>query len=288
MWQKIKNKFGLIVLAALGVGAVFIIFAIWQSAPSNGVKIDFFDVGQGSAVFVAAPNGNQVLIDGGPSDAILAKLGEAMPIFDRRIEMLILTHPDSDHLSGLIEVLQRYQIGQILETGIKDESAEYSVWHNLIKEKNIPVVLARAGETVKVADNLSFKVIYPAGGIAGQEFKDTNDSSLVGKLIYGQNEILLVGDADIKIEEILLWQRADLQADILLVAHHGSKNSSSADFLAAIAPAIAVIQNGLDNRYGHPHQETLARLAAVGAAILRTDQTGDVIFNCDLEKCLRK
>lgn len=289
MLQKIKNNLGWVVLAALGVGAVFVWLVNWQLAPATGIKIEFFDVGQGSAIFIDAGNGNQILIDGGPSNAILAKMGEVLPIFDRRIEMLILTHPDADHLNGLIEVLRRYEVGRILETGIADDSAEYGVWHNLIRQKNIPLVLARAGEVIGLADNLAIEILYPLAEIAGQDFGDkTNKTSIVGKIFYGQNEILFVGDAEEMEEQALIWSKADLRADILVVGHHGSRQASSAAFLVAVAPQTAVIQVGEKNRYGHPAPEVLERLTAVGASIFRTDKIGDIIFDCDLDKCVKK
>lgn len=285
MLQKIKSNLGCLVLAGLAMAAVFVWLAVFAQAQDSRVKIDFFDVGQGSAILIDAPNQNQVLIDGGPSDAILAKLGQALPFYDRKIELLILTHPDSDHLSGLVEVLKRYEVGQILETGIADKSAEYRIWNDLIKNKNIPVVFARAGEVVKIADNLAIEILYPFGKIIGQDFsKNTNATSLVGKIIYGQNSVLFTGDAEEQTEQSLVFSGANLKADILVVGHHGSKNSTSEKFLSAVAPKIAVIQVGAKNKYGHPTQEVLDRLK--GVDIFRTDLDKDVNFACDLARCL--
>ena len=283
MWQRLKNKIPYFILAALLLMAVFIWLAIFELAPSDKVKIDFLDVGQGSAILILAPGDNQVLIDGGPSDAVLTKLGQTLPIFDRKIELLILTHPDSDHLSGLVEVLRRYEVGQILETGITADSAEYKTWNDLIKTKNVPVVFAQAGDMIKIADNLAIEILYPLGKINGQEFKNTNATSIVGKIIYGQNSILFTGDAEGQTEQPLLMLGADLRADILVVGHHGSKNSTSAEFLAAIMPSIAVIQVGAKNTYGHPTQEVLDRLKNIN--IFRTDLNKDINFECDLVAC---
>lgn len=279
-----KDKIPYLILTALLLVAIFVWLAVFEFQSGDKVKIDFFDVGQGSAILVEAPNNNQVLIDGGPSDIVLAKLGQALPFFDRKIELLILTHPDADHLSGLIEVLKRYEVGQILETGIADSAAEYQVWNKLIKQKNIPVVFAAAGQIVKVADNLAIKIIYPLGRIDGRDFsKNTNSTSIVGKIFYGQNTVLFTGDAEESTEKPLLLLGADLKADILAVGHHGSKNSTSPEFLAAVAPQVAVIQVGLKNKYGHPTQEVLDRLK--GLDIFRTDLDKDVNFECDLAKC---
>ncbi|MBU2036822.1 MBL fold metallo-hydrolase [Patescibacteria group bacterium] len=283
MWQRVKDKIPYIILAALLLAAGFVWSRVLGQDFSDKVRIDFLDVGQGSAILVLAPNNNQVLIDGGPSDAVLAKLGEALPFGDRQIELLILTHPDSDHLSGLVEVLKRYEVNQILETGIVADSAEYQTWNDLIKQKNIPVIFAQAGQTIKIADNLAIKILYPLAKINGQEFKNTNATSIVGKIIYGQNTVLFTGDAEKQTEQPLLMLGADLKADILVVGHHGSKNSTSLEFLAAVMPSIAVIQVGAKNTYGHPTQEVLSRLKEID--IFRTDLDSDIDFACDLAKC---
>lgn len=287
MLQRIKNKIGFLVIAALAVAAIFVWSTVFASPTDEKVKIDFFDVGQGDALLIDASNGNQVLIDGGPSDAILNKLGSALSFFDRKIEFVILTHPDADHLSGLIEVLKRYDVGEILETGIEDSTSEYATWNDLIKEKNIPVVFARAGQIIKISDNLAIKILYPLNKINGEDYsKNTNNTSIMGKVFYGQNSILFTGDAEGVEENSLLLNGSDLKVDILQVAHHGSKNSTGQEFLAAVAPQIAVIQVGAKNPYGHPTQEVLDRLK--GIKIFRTDQDGDIDFSCDLNECVKQ
>ena len=284
-FARLKDKLILVILGGLMLAGFFIWLAIWQTWPASKIKVDFFDVGQGSAIFLDARNGNQVLIDGGPSDAVLEKLGENLPLFDKKIELLILTHPDADHLNGLIEVLKKYEVGAVLENGIADSSANYAFWHQLLKEKNVPVYIAHRGQTIKIADNFEIKILAPLASISGQSFSSTNNASVVGKIIYGQNSILFTGDAE-KVEEAqLIFSRADLKSRILTVGHHGSKNSSGADWLAAVGAQTAVIQVGLNNRYGHPAQETLDRLK--GEKIWRTDLDGDIVFGCDLRECLK-
>ena len=284
MLQRIKNKIGFLILAALVIAAVFVWSTVFASPTEEKIKIDFFDVGQGEALFIDAPNGNQVLVDGGPSDVILNKLGSALPFFDRKIELVILTHPDADHLSGLIEVLKRYEVGEVLETGIEDATSQYAAWNDLIKEKNIPVVFAQAGQIIKISDNLAIKILYPLDKINGEDYsKNTNNTSIMGKIFYGQNSILFTGDAEGVEENSLLLNGSDLKADILQVAHHGSKSSTDQEFLAAVAPQIAVIQVGAKNRYGHPTQEVLERLK--GIKVLRNDLDGDIEFVCDLTDC---
>lgn len=283
MFQKIKNNFLWLVLAVLA-GAAFFCFSLISEAPAGKIEIYFFDIGQGSSILVSASNNNQVLIDGGPSDAVLAKLGEAMPVNDRQIELIILTHPDSDHLSGLIEVLKRYEVEKILETGIVDNTAEYKYWNDLVAEKRIPVIFSSQGQIIKIADDLAIQILYPFGKVNGQDFSGrTNASSIMGKLYYGQNKMLFTGDAEKTAEWALIAQKINLAADILVVGHHGSKTSTSPEFLAAVLPEVAVIQVGANNRYGHPSPEVLERLGKI--KVFRNDLEGDIRFTCDFERC---
>ncbi|KKS64765.1 MAG: internalization-related competence protein ComEC/Rec2 protein, partial [Parcubacteria group bacterium GW2011_GWB1_42_6] len=241
------------------------------------------DIGQGDATFIETPRHHQILIDGGPSAAILPKVEESLPFGDKRIELLILTHPDSDHLNGLIEILKRYEVAAVLETGIKDDSAQYAQWEEIIKEKNIPVYYAHFGQHIKAADNLEIEILAPFSSIRGKEVSDKNNSSIVGKIIYGKSSLLFVGDASSVLESQMILAGFDLDADILQVGHHGSKTSTSAEFLQKVSPDFSVIQVGLKNRYGHPSQETLDRLK--NFLTLRTDLSGDIKFECDLERC---
>ena len=279
-----KNKLILGWLGGLALAAIFVWLAVFTKAGSGKLAVDFLDVGQGKAIFIEEPGGAQILIDGGPNNSVIERLSAVMPYFDRRIDMLILTHPDSDHLAGLVEVLKRYEVDQIIETGIDDPTALYQEWRRLIKEKNIPVTLALAGQRIKIGEDFSLKILFPSGSLAGQTFANTNQSSIVARLQYGSNSFLFTGDAEEATESFLVGTGADLDSDILDVGHHGSKNSSSQDFLDAVAPDTAVIQVGANNRYGHPAQETLDKLK--GVQIYRTDLDGNVDFSCDLAKCI--
>lgn len=272
--KRFKQNFIFFYLGAFLVVAILVWTTVFTQAQSELVKVHFLDVGQGKAVFIEAPDGNQILIDGGPDNSVLEKLAAAMPFFDREIDLLILTHPDSDHLNGLVEVLKRYEVDKIIETGIADSSAEYQVWHNLIKEKNIPVVFALAGQKIKIGKGLALEILYPNRSLVGESFSNTNQSSIVARLVYGQNSFLFTGDAEQATEYFLTVTGTNLDSDILDVSHHGSKNSSSEEFLNVVSPQTAIIQVGLKNRYSHPAQETLERLA--GFEIFRTDICGNI------------
>ncbi len=278
-----KQKLIFFWLGALAVIAIFVWLAVFVKAESLDLKVDFLDVGQGKAVFIEERGGSQILIDGGPDSSILEKLSGVMPYYDRQIDLLILTHPDADHLAGLIEVVKRYSVGKIIETGIADPSADYQQWQRLIKEKNIPLVYALAGQKIKIGDDFVLEILFPGQSLVGQSFSNTNSSSIVAKLTYGKNSFLFTGDAEEPTEFYLTNSGADIDSDILDVGHHGSKNSTGQEFLEAVSPDVAVIQVGARNRYGHPAQGTLDKLK--NTKIYRTDLAGDIDFSCDIEKC---
>lgn len=261
------------------------LFGSWQQA---ALKIVFFDVGQGNSVFIEALNSNQILIDGGPGSQVLNKLGQAMPFFDRDIDVVILTHPDADHLNGLVDVLKKYDVGEIIEPCIVDSSAAYGEWNKLIEEKKIHRTCAKFGQKIKLAENIEFNILYPLQSLEGASLKNTNDASMVMIFCYGQARILLTGDAEEKTEYQLINSSIDLKAQILQIGHHGSKSSTSENFLKAVNPGITIIQVGKNNRYGHPSQEVLSRLKNISAKIFRTDLDGDVKFLCDARSCERK
>jgi competence protein ComEC len=290
-----RQKIFLYVLGTLFLGAILVWSAVWQSGTAsiagqfggrNELKVDFFDIGQGDAVFIEAPNHNRVLIDGGPGSQILNKLGRAMPFFDREIDVVILTHPDSDHLNGLIDVLKKYKVGGVVDPCLAEPQANYQEFLKLIEEKKINHLCAQAGQRIKLSDDAVLDILFPFESLEGVSLQNTNDSSIVEKLTCGQNKILLTGDAEKKTEDQLINKQVDLSAQILQVGHHGSKTSTSAEFIQAVDPKIAVIQVGKNNRYGHPHQEVLDRLKNI--KIFRTDLDGDINFLCDTENCVRQ
>lgn len=257
--------------------------SIFHSAYQDNVKVVFFDVGQGAAVFIEASNRNQVLIDGGPGSQILNKLGKVMPFFDRNIDVVILTHPDTDHLNGLIDVLGKYTVEQIIDPCINDSSSAYQKWLRLIEEKKISRLCAQAGQKIKLDNKAEIDILYPFQSLTGVIVENTNNASLVMKLINTGSTILLTGDAEEATEFQLISGDVNLKSQVLQVAHHGSKSSSSEKFLELVNPEIAVIQVGKNNRYGHPHQEVIDRLKNI--KIFRTDLDGDIGLSCRVEKC---
>ena len=279
------NK-GLIILGVLFGLNVLAWVAVYDLSRAQLLEVVFFDVGQGDSIFIETPQGHQVLIDGGPDETVIEKLGDEMPFWDRTIDLVILTHPEKDHLVGLLEVLKRYRVENILWTGIIRDTAEYREWQKLIKEEGADVFIAQAGQNIKLARNdiANLEVLYPFKSLEGQEMKDSNNTSVIVKLVYGENSFLFTGDIAKSVERKLINEGTEIDADVLKVGHHGSKNSSAEEFIKAVSPEIAVIQVGQDNSYGHPSEETLAILEKYGVNILRTDINGTVRVLTDGKK----
>ena len=232
---------------------VVLLWLVVFSWPDNRLHLIFCDVGQGDAVLITYGQ-TQILIDGGPDNKVLDCLSQYLPFWDRQLEAVFLTHPDTDHLNGLLTVFQRYQVKYFF-SNFKIEG--------IMKARSL-----QKSDKVKIGP-LQFLALWPDQ----QEIasKDINENSLVLEMVFGKLEVLLEGDITQKIEEKI---KSD-PVDILKVAHHGSKNSTSEDFLMRIRPQLAVISVG-KNRFGHPAKETLERLLKSQIKVLRTDEQQDI------------
>jgi competence protein ComEC len=257
----------------------FLTISVWSQVfrltDSDVLKIVVFDVGQGDAIFIQSPQGHQILIDGGFDQTVLSKLNQQMPFWDRSLDLIVLTHPEKDHLVGLIEVLKSYRVENILWTGVVRKASFYEEWQRLIQEEEANIILAEAGKDLKMGE-VYFDILYPFQSLNRHQAKDLNRTSIVMRGSWGQNSILLTGDIPAIVERELLASLINVESDILKVAHHGSKGSSQKSFLQAVNPIIGVISLGDDNHYGHPAPETIANLEEAGVNIFRTDQDGDV------------
>lgn len=261
---------------ALVLGLILISFFLFTELLPQNLKFYVFNVGQGDAIFIRTPGRYNILIDGGPDNTVIYKLGKYLPFYDRQIDLLILTHPHADHIIGLIEVLKRYQVKRILATEAKDNSPEYAAWQKEIAKRKIPVEIADHPGFLNLTDGTKLEILWPKQSFLNQKVNDLNNTSIVTKFFYASSSILLMGDFDK--EEELLDQQWDLTAEILKVGHHGSITANDLKFLQAIKPRQAVISCGVDNKYGHPSPKTLENLKQIGAQIWRTDQQGDFYF----------
>jgi len=272
-------KISLISGIAASVAAVFLFWLL--SGRPKDLAVDFLDVGQGDAILIKAPAGQNILIDGGPDKTVIKRLGENLAWWDKTIDLMILTHPHDDHVTGLIEVLKRYQVKKILYTGVSHNAPNYLSWLKAARARKAPLLIIDKEQTVNLGGGAKLEIIYPAASLLDKVVADLNDSSLVMKLVYGETSILLTGDAGEEIEKKLIDSGADLSAEVLKVGHHGSEFSTTEGFLNKVKPGLAVICVGRDNDFGHPNGRIIKRLKRSGAAILRTDQAGTIKLASD-------
>jgi len=274
-FSKIKIYFLFLLLLANGM----IFYTVFAEARSNLLKVSFLDVGQGDAIFIESPTGNQFLIDGGPDKSILNALGRVMPFYDKTIDAVLTTHPDQDHIGGIPEVLKNYTVDEYMYSGATSSTGTFTELENEILEKNIKTEIARAGVLIDLGGGAFLKILYPVSDPKGT---DTNEYSIVAKLYYGNSTFLFTGDAPTDVEQYLAGTLGkDLKSDVLKVAHHGSRNSLSPEFLSAVLPLYSIISAGKDNNFGHPHKEIIDFLNSIKSNILGTYDSGDIYFVSD-------
>lgn len=280
-----KKLIPLIVLFALAI-------IIWSQAgarPDGKLRVDFLNVGQGDAIYFKTSTGEDGLFDGGPNDnKVLKELGSVMPLGDRQLSLVVATHPDADHIGGLVDVINRYQVDEIWLNGAVHTSDTYLRLLDAINQKK------KHGTSVKVVvrgdrkdwGTTSLQVLAPFESYAGKQPDNQNDGTIVARLAYKDFNVLLTGDAEFNLEDRLIANTNGiypLQSTILKVGHHGSGSSTSAKFLEAVAPKAAVISVGKDNRYGHPVQRVLDLLTKNKIPIYRTDKIGTIKIISDGE-----
>jgi len=272
MGRNTSIKYYLIAVLILGLADVFVWQFIWGL--SGNLKVVFFDIGQGDSVFIETPQKHQILIDGGPSNKVAEKLGKQMPFWDKTIDLVILTHPDYDHLRGLLDVLDNYKVDNIMWTGELSEGKTFEAWQEKIKKESAKIILAKKGVSAKVGLS-ELNILFPAE-LPKQDSINNNKSSIIAKLSFGNTRFLFTGDADKQAEQEIIFSGDNLKANVLKVSHHGSRSAISQEFLANVGPSLAVISVGANNSYGHPHQEALSNLLEFAIKVKRTDQMGDV------------
>jgi len=281
MRDNIQKYLKPLVLFFLFVINFFIWFVVFANENKDKLKVAFFDVGQGDSVFIETPNGNQILIDGGPDKKVLRELSKIMSFYDKTIDMVVTTHPDEDHIGGLPAVFEGYEISTFIEPGVTSDSNTYKLLKELVKKEKSKQILARSGMIFDLSGDIYLEILFPDRDVSGL---DTNDASIIAKLTYDKNSFLFTGDSPQKIENYIISLYGDkLKSDVLKVGHHGSKTSSSESFIGFVSPEYAVISAGKNNKYGHPHQEVLDLLNKFDSNILKTFESGTIIFETDGE-----
>ena len=262
----------LVLLALLTV--LTLVTARGAGARDGLLRVYFLDVGQGDAIFIQAPNGNQILVDGGPNGDVLGELGKIMLPSDRDIDAVIVSHPHADHIAGLIEVLKRYDVHTIVQAHETYRSPEFTAWQSAVTQEKAQEVEALAGTQLDLGNGAVMTVLYPFRSWQGEETTQPHQANVVVLLQYGTARFLLTGDLEAKAEQELIARGVDVDADVLKVGHHGSKTSTTESFLNAVTPQVAFIEVGANNRYKLPSPLVLERLEQFGIPYYRTDTEG--------------
>jgi len=274
MQHRLKLFFGFLIIVAVVVWAGA--FSSYRADTTKDLRVYFLNVGQGDAEYIKLPNGADILIDGGPDNSVLTELGRVMDPGDRKIDLVVLTHPHADHLTGLISVVNRFEIGEVWETGVEYSSATYDEWKKIISDKKIADRFVAAGDE-KWFGVAKFFVLSPLSSLKNQTIDNLNNASIISELDYNQFSVLFLGDAESSQTQILSKIK---HVNVIKIGHHGSTNASNEDLLKIAKPNIAVIEVGKNN-YGHPAPSVIAFLKSIAAQIYRTDQNGTVEISSD-------
>ena len=254
------------------------------------LTISFLNIGQGDSIFIDAPSGRQVLIDGGANRSVIRQLSKVMPWYDRTIDVVLATHPDADHIGGLPDVLSRYKVDLIIESSVKDpEGADSAALEKAAIEETRGGAqrrVAERGQIIDLGSGAYMEILFPDRPVPAIE---TNTGSIVARLVYGDTSFMLTGDSPRAIEEYLVKLDGDaLASSILKAGHHGSRTSSGLSFVGFVSPEYAIYSRGCDNSYGHPHDETIETFAKLEISTLDTCTDGTITFVSDGKTLTRK
>lgn len=263
-------------------------FLIWffpfTTASSNEVscqclKVSFLDVGQGDAILVQTPDEYELLIDGGRDAQVIQELASNRSFFDKQIDVVVATHPDLDHIGGLIDVFSRYQIDTLITTTNINDTPATATFSEVVTSENVAIIHAEAGQRFTLGASTTVTIFAPYGDETNWE---SNSASIILKVSYGNIDFLLTGDAPSGVEDFLVETYGEeLQSEVLKLGHHGSKTSTSDLFLDTVKPQYAVVSAGIDNSYGHPHQDVMQRVFARNIQAFHTGTDSTIIFETD-------
>lgn len=267
------------VLGTLLVANLFVYMWIFSLTPRGFITVSYFSIGQGDSMLIESSNRKRILIDGGPDKKVLSELGRTLSFFNKRIDIVMESHPDKDHIAGLPEVVSRYSVGVFMEPGVESPNTIDDELHKRIIDRKIPDILARKGMIIDLGDGSELEILFPDKDVS--KF-DTNDASIIARYTYGNTCFLFTGDSPQKIEEYIIGQyKESLKCNVLKAGHHGSRGSTGDQFLHFVRPEIAIISAGKANSYGHPHQETLDRLQKHNVTVLSTIEEGTITLISD-------
>lgn len=245
------------------------------------LSVVFLDVGQGDSILIHAPNGQVMLIDGGRSIDLANRviLPQIKDWGASQVDVLVVTHPDADHISGLVGVLETFPVKLAALTGDQHATQIYERLLTNIRDKNIKALQVRTGTAIPFDPAVKLEVLGPDDEFVDRD--NTNDGSIVIKLTYGQTSFLLTGDAESAGNQSILRRNADVRSTVLKLGHHGSRSSTDENWLRAVQPQLGIISAGAGNSYGHPHPEVIAALNNLGIQYIRTDEHGTITITSD-------
>ena len=243
--------------------------------PTGELQAHFLDVGQGDSILLVSPSGKVILTDGGPDLSTLEHLGAYLPFLKRDIDLLILTHPDADHLTALPEVLRRYTVRNVLLSAPVHHSSRYRDFLHELETQDIRIIPADPQLDIDLGDGNLLYIVWPPLDVFGTDAWDSNDASVVVRVLYEDQSILLSGDVETRAENAILRSGADIASGIMTVPHHGSRTSSSTGFILSVHPILGIISAGRGNSFGHPHRDVVDRYGEFGVK-LQSTQSGSV------------
>lgn len=274
------NNYGKVTLVSfsLFLSVVSVCMLVTFIVPQK-LRVSFLDVGQGDSIFIQTPSGHTMLVDGGASDIVLTRLGEEMNYFDKSIDVMVATHGDADHVTGLIPVLAKYSVENIIVSPVKAGTSIFTDLEKHIAKENGTVYVGARGDEIDFGDGVVAHILYPQKNLS--EKTDTNDASVSLVLTYGDHSFLLTGDLTSTYEPQLLSASLPKKVTVYKAGHHGSKTSSGEQLLTYIRPEYSVISAGEENKYGHPNPETVERLQTYSKEVLSTIDQGTISFESD-------
>lgn len=277
----IVNEYGKIIflVVVLSIGLMSLYLIVSHVIPSK-LRVSFLDVGQGDAILIQTPSGRSVLIDGGATNIILARIASEMSYFDNDIDVMVATHPDADHVTGLIPVLEKYKIAMVVVSPVEGSTKVFDDLNVHISDEHADVYVAHAGDVIDFHDGVIAQILYPPLSYRGKK-SDTNDASVSMVITYGDESFLLTGDLPSNDESKLITESLPKNITVYKVGHHGSKYSSGEHLLSYIKPEYAVVSAGKDNKYGHPNPEAIERLQKYSQEIISTIDKGTISFITD-------
>ena len=274
--RKIHTIGAYVLFLLITVSVWYVVFA---HEASGELTVTFLDVGQGDAVFIETPSGVQVLIDGGLDATVLTELAAMMPFWDRSIDIVIATHPDADHIAGLVPVAERYRVAQFVESGVYADTELTRALEEALGKTTTPVHQARRGDVFDLGDGVFATILFPDRDVSGLE---ANEASIMLRLTFGEHAFMLTGDSSSAMERYLVsLDGAQLRSTVLKAGHHGSRTSSDVSFVGHVAPEYVVFSRGCENQYGHPHEDVRELFVRFEVPIFDTCEHGAIQFISD-------